>query len=53
LSYGPGKYAGPNQYQVVQLHNNVPASSACALTYQKITQGTCWRVVQSWKPLVG
>jgi len=53
LSYGPGKYAGPDQYQVVQLHNNVPASSACALTYQKITQGTCWRVVQSWKPLVG
>ncbi|HEY7949136.1 MAG TPA: ABC transporter substrate-binding protein [Acidimicrobiales bacterium] len=52
LSYGPGKYAGPNQYQVVKLHNNVPASSACALTYQKITQGTCWVVVQSWKPLV-
>jgi len=52
LSFGPGKYAGPNQYQVVKLHNNVPASSACALTYQKITQGTCWVVVQSWKPLV-
>jgi hypothetical protein len=52
LSYGPGKYAGPNEYQVVKLHNNVPASSACALTYQKITQGTCWVVVQSWKPLV-
>jgi Periplasmic binding protein len=52
LSYGPGKYAGPDQYQVVQLHNNVPASSACALTWEKITQGTCWRVIQSWKPLV-
>ena len=52
LSFGPGKYAGPDQYQVVKLHNNVPASSACALTYQKITQGTCWVVVQSWKPLV-
>ncbi|HVC71104.1 MAG TPA: ABC transporter substrate-binding protein [Acidimicrobiales bacterium] len=52
LSFRPGKFAGPDQYQVVQLHNNVPASSACALTYQKITQGTCWRVVQSWKPLV-
>ncbi len=52
LSYGPGKFAGPDDYQVVQLHNNVPPSSACALTYQKITQGTCWRVIQSWKPLV-
>ena len=52
LSYGPGKYAGPNDYQVVELHNNVPASSTCVLTYQKKTQGTCWHVVQSWKPLV-
>jgi hypothetical protein len=51
LSYGPGQYAGPSQYEVVKLHNNVPASSACALTYQKITQGTCWVVVQKWKPL--
>jgi hypothetical protein len=52
MSYGPGKYAGPNQYQVVQIHNNVPASKACVLTSQKITQGTCWHVIQSWKPLV-
>jgi hypothetical protein len=52
LSYGPGKYAGPDQYQVVQIHNNVPPSKACVLTSQKITQGTCWHVIQSWKPLV-
>ena len=52
LSYGPGKFAGPDTYQVVELHNNVPASAACALTYQKKTQGTCWRVVESWRPLV-
>jgi len=51
LSYGPDKFAGPDQYQVVEIHNNVPPSSACALTYQKITQGTCWKVIQSWKPL--
>jgi branched-chain amino acid transport system substrate-binding protein len=51
LSYGPGQYAGPSQYEVVKLHNNVPASSACALTSQKITQGTCWVTVQKWKPL--
>ncbi|HEY5250323.1 MAG TPA: ABC transporter substrate-binding protein [Acidimicrobiales bacterium] len=52
LSYGPGRYAGPADYQVVELHNNVPVSSACVLTYQKKAQGTCWHVVHSWKPLV-
>jgi len=52
LSYGPDKFAGPADYQVVALHNNVPASSACALTYQKKTQGTCWKLLQSWRPLV-
>ncbi len=52
MSYGPGKYAGPNEYQVVEIHNNVPASKLCVLTSQKITQGTCWHVIQSWRPLV-
>ncbi|MGH9017888.1 MAG: ABC transporter substrate-binding protein, partial [Acidimicrobiales bacterium] len=52
LSYAPGHYAGPADYQVVQIHNNVPTSSACVLTYQKKAQGTCWHVVQRWKPLV-
>ena len=52
LSYGPGKYAGPDDYQVVAIHNNVPPSSACVLTYQKKTQGTCWQVIHSWRPLV-
>ena len=52
MSYGPGKYSGPNDYQVVEIHNNVPASKLCVLTSQKITQGTCWHVIQSWRPLV-
>jgi ABC-type branched-subunit amino acid transport system substrate-binding protein len=51
LSFGPDKFAGPTQYQVVELHNNVPPSKLCPLTYQKITQGTCWHVLKSWKPL--
>jgi hypothetical protein len=51
LSYGTNKFSGPTEYQVVQLHNNVPPSSACVLTYQGKTQGTCWEVVRSWKPL--
>jgi ABC-type branched-subunit amino acid transport system substrate-binding protein len=52
LSFGPGKYAGPTQYQVVQIWNNVPPSKKCVLTYKKKPQGTCWHVIQSWKPLV-
>lgn len=52
LSFGLTTFAGPSQYQVVELHNNVPPSSLCPLTYQKIAQGTCWHVVKSWAPLV-
>lgn len=51
LTYGPDRFAGPTEYQVVQLHNNEPPSSACVLTSQHITQGTCWHVVQHWRPL--
>jgi hypothetical protein len=51
LSFGPDQFAGPSQYQVVELHNNVPPSSECVLTYQHKAQGTCWHVVQGWRPL--
>lgn len=53
LSYGPTRFAGPTQYQVVEIHNNVPASPLCVETYQHITQGTCWHVVQGFQPLAG
>jgi len=53
LSYGADKFAGPTEYEVVELHNNVLPSSRCVLTYQGKTQGTCWVVVQSWRPLAG
>jgi len=52
LSYGPTRFSGPTEYQVVSLHNNVPPSSLCVLTYSGKPQGTCWHVVQSWAPLV-
>ncbi|HXW32016.1 MAG TPA: ABC transporter substrate-binding protein [Acidimicrobiales bacterium] len=52
LDYGPDRYAGPSQYQVVELHNNQPPSSLCDLTWQHLVQGTCWVVEQSWKPLL-
>ena len=51
LSYGPNKFYGPTQYQVVELHNNTPTSSACDLLSTGHPQGTCWVVKQSWEPL--
>jgi len=51
LSYGPNKYYGPIQYQVVELHNNVPPSPLCKLKTNGQPQGTCWVVVHSWQPL--
>ncbi len=51
LSYGPAKFYGPTQYRVVEVHNNVPPSAACKTTYQGKAQGTCWVVVQDWRPL--
>ncbi len=52
LSYGPNKFYGPTEYQVVRIHNNdLEPHNACTLTFQNISQGTCWQVVQSWRPL--
>ena len=51
LSYGPDKFYGPTQYQVVEIHDNDPPTSACKLTYKGKAQGTCWVTVQSWQPL--
>ena len=51
LTYGPTKFYGPSQYEVVRLHNNDPKHNACPLTSQNIPQGTCWQVVQPFKPL--
>jgi hypothetical protein len=51
LTYGPNKYYGPTQYQVVELHNNVPPSAACKLKTNGQPQGTCWVVIHGWQPL--
>lgn len=51
LSYGPDKFAGPVEYQVVELHNNVPPSPLCLPTWDGKPQGTCWHIIQGWKPL--
>lgn len=50
-SFGPNKFYGPTQFQIVGLHNNVPPSSLCKLKTNGQPQGTCWVVKQSWTPL--
>lgn len=50
-SFGPDKYYGPTQYQVVKLHNNVPPSSQCKLKTNGQPQGTCWVSLGGWAPL--
>jgi hypothetical protein len=52
LSYGPDKFFGPTQYQVVKIHNNDPPSSECVLKSDGKPQGTCWVTVQQYQPLV-
>jgi hypothetical protein len=51
LSYSPTKFYGPTQYQVVKLHTNSPATSACKLKTNHKPQGTCWVTVQGFRPL--
>ena len=50
-SFGPDKFYGPTQYQVVKIHNNVPPSSQCKLKTNHKPQGTCWVTVEPFKPL--
>jgi len=52
LSYGPDKFYGPTEYQVVSLHDNHPPTAMCRLPLGTLPpQGVCWHVVQTWKPL--
>jgi hypothetical protein len=51
LSYGPHKFYGPVQYQIVKLHNNVPPTALCKLPSFHKAQGTCWVTVNGWAPL--
>jgi hypothetical protein len=51
LTYGPSKYFGPTEYEVVRLHTNDPHNNACPLTFDGTPQGTCWQVVSPFQPL--
>jgi hypothetical protein len=50
-SFGPHKYFGPTQYQIVKLHDNNPPSSECKLKTNHKPQGTCWVSETGWNPL--
>ena len=50
-SFGPNKFYGPTQYQVVKVHTNKPKSALCKMPKSGIAQGTCWVTVQPFKPL--
>ena len=52
-TFGPDKFYGPVEYQVVKIHNNVPPSSQCKLKTNGKPQGTCWVTVQPFRPLPG
>jgi hypothetical protein len=51
LTYGPAKFFGPTEYEVVRLHTNDPHNNACPLTFDGTPQGTCWQVVSAFQPL--
>ncbi len=54
LSYGPDKFYGQTEYQVVSLHDNHPPTAMCRLPLGTLPpQGVCWHIVQTWKPLPG
>jgi Periplasmic binding protein len=50
-TFGPNKFYGPTQYQVVKVHNNVPQTTQCKHPKAPKAQGTCWVTVQPFKPL--
>ena len=52
LGFGPRKFSGPTEYQVVSLHDNSHPSNECRLPIGTLPpQGRCWHTVQAWKPL--
>jgi Periplasmic binding protein len=50
-SFGPDKFYGPVEYQVVEVHTNSPPSSQCKVPKSGKVVGTCWVTVHGWKPL--
>jgi hypothetical protein len=54
LSYGPDRFAGPTEYRVVELHTNLPPTSACKTPKPPLgPQTVCWVILKNWQPLPG
>ncbi|HLN16919.1 MAG TPA: ABC transporter substrate-binding protein [Acidimicrobiales bacterium] len=51
-SFGPDKFYGPTDYQVVVLHDNSPPSPLCVLKTNGQPQGTCWHTIERFRPLI-
>lgn len=52
LTYGPQRFAGPTQYQVVRLHINLPPSSQCRTPEGSLPpQVVCWVSEQPFQSL--
>jgi hypothetical protein len=51
LSFGPDKFSGPTEYQVVKLRVNSPPTPACKVRPGHPPAPTCWVTEQSWRPL--
>jgi len=51
FSFGPGKFYGPTEYQVVELHDNNPPSPECEHHPGTPPVINCWVTVHSWRPL--
>ena len=52
LTYGPDKFYGPTQYQVVRLHVNSPPSGQCRRPPATMPpEVVCWTSVRPWMPL--
>lgn len=52
MTFGPNKFYGPVEYRVLRIHNNDPNHNACVLKSDGTPQGTCWQIVQDYRPLV-
>ena len=51
LSYGPDKFSGPTEYQVVKLNINTPPSPQCKERPDKPLVTTCWVTEKPYQPL--
>jgi hypothetical protein len=45
--FGPGRYAGPHEYRIVEEHVN--SYNKCPLKVTGASQGDCWIILQDFQ----